>query len=162
MNKKIQDKIKTMNNLLYKGCEIEQYIGLKETCEVVPASSLICKENSDFTSEPDQRSIEYNSIKTNSYEDLLEDMVKKRFAEHKRIRTVRRIVSSGRAKRNQLWTDNGCCCDDLFVDPVGDVYSCGCRKHKFGNVINGIDTYKIQEWYDWRGVGFGECAFTRR
>lgn len=101
-------------------------------------------------------------LSIDDYHDQIEDMVKKRFTEHNRIRTVRRIVPSGRAKRNYLWIDNGCCCDDLFVDPVGDVFSCGCRKHKFGNVSDGIDTFEIQGWYDGHNVGFGECVFTKR
>ena len=65
--------------------------------------------------------------------------------DYREIRTVERIIKSGRALK---WgTDESCCCDTLFVEPDGKLWACGCRKESFGTVFapaipddyNGID-----------------------
>lgn len=54
------------------------------------------------------------------------------------IRTVKSIAPVGRAAEpaRGITTsqDNPCCCETLLVDPIGDVYSCGCKHTKLGNV----------------------------
>jgi len=59
------------------------------------------------------------------------------------IMTNYTMAASGRATKFGLPV---CCCDDIFVLPDGDVYGCGCFKHRFGNVLTG---YEIPDWYDW-------------
>ena len=46
------------------------------------------------------------------------------------------VINVGRAKRNQLGMDDKTCvCDDLFIDPDGNLFSCGCKKEQFGTVF---------------------------
>ena len=46
------------------------------------------------------------------------------------------VINVGRAKRNQLGMNfKDCVCDDLFCDPDGNIFSCGCKKEKFGTVF---------------------------
>jgi hypothetical protein len=49
-----------------------------------------------------------------------------------------RITPHGRAVENQMALQDDeqheCCCDGLFIVPNGDVFQCGCRKKKLGNV----------------------------
>lgn len=58
-------------------------------------------------------------------------------------RTVNRILNVGRAKINNIWNEKGCTCPELFLDPDGVLFSCGCRKEKFGT----IDDPKIPDEY---------------
>lgn len=63
------------------------------------------------------------------------------------VRTVKTIIPIGRARENAAdwdmplqpknWTQ--CACEDLFIDPRGDIWSCGCRHTKLGNVLDGFD-----------------------
>lgn len=39
----------------------------------------------------------------------------------------------------------GCCCETPLVDVVGDVFSCGCKHTKIGNVVTDTSFY---DWYD--------------
>lgn len=49
------------------------------------------------------------------------------------VRTVSRIIKAGRARK---WGDREACgCDELFVDPGGKVWRCGCRKQQYGTVF---------------------------
>jgi sulfatase maturation enzyme AslB (radical SAM superfamily) len=55
------------------------------------------------------------------------------------IRTVENIQPVGRAAepaRGIPITVVGapCCCEDLLVDPFGNVFSCGCKIHLLGNI----------------------------
>lgn len=38
-----------------------------------------------------------------------------------------------------------CCCDDLTIDPKGDIWSCACKKDKLGNVA---DSNLDLSWWD--------------
>lgn len=66
------------------------------------------------------------------------------------IRTVAEIMPQGRAVENGIATrDGGCCCEDLFVRPNGDVHACGCLDSpKVGDVHSGVDSEK-----DWAQFG---------
>lgn len=44
------------------------------------------------------------------------------------------IANAGRARDDGMGTDNHCVCDDLFVAPNGDIFSCGCQVERFGTV----------------------------
>jgi len=47
------------------------------------------------------------------------------------------VMEQGRAKRTGSFTSNrkdDCVCDDWVIQPNGDVYTCGCLKHKAGTV----------------------------
>jgi len=64
------------------------------------------------------------------------------------VRTVPYISPNGRGKHHQF--DNqrqpgvnfDCACDTMLVDPMGDVWACGCKKAKVGSIFNpnGIDS----------------------
>lgn len=73
------------------------------------------------------------------------------------VRTVKTIVPVGRAIQfsNALpmqpkeWSQ--CCCEDLLIDPRGDIWSCGCRHTKLGNVLNGFDMSTYDREYAHEG-----------
>ena len=48
--------------------------------------------------------------------------------------TSHNVIAVGRAE-NWGWSD-ACICDDLFVDPAGRIWACGCQKEQFGTVDN--------------------------
>lgn len=59
-------------------------------------------------------------------------------------RTVHEIRPVGRAAEpargiqlNKLGLE--CCCEDMLVDPFGNVFSCGCKTHLLGNVFEDWD-----------------------
>lgn len=56
------------------------------------------------------------------------------------------ICKAGRAETNQFWNIEDCCCDDLFIDPTGTVWACGCQDMKFGTVQDGFDAPKEYPW----------------
>jgi sulfatase maturation enzyme AslB (radical SAM superfamily) len=69
------------------------------------------------------------------------------------IRTVTRILNVGRARRNQINTENETCpCDELFVVPSGKLYACGHRRRQHGTVFDP----EIPEQYE-----SGECPHRR-
>ena len=53
--------------------------------------------------------------------------------DRREIRSVTRISKAGRAK-NWGNTDE-CACDEPFIDPAGNVWQCGCKLEKLGNVL---------------------------
>lgn len=55
------------------------------------------------------------------------------------------VMGIGRAKKNGIadFKPNDCVCETLFIDPDGDVFSCGCRTHKIGDIF---DT-SFMDWY---------------
>ena len=67
-----------------------------------------------------------------------------------------RVVKSGRAARTGVWNEEGCCCEDILVDPNGNIWSCGCKKLLLGHVLKGwnaagerLNTYSdYEEWED--------------
>lgn len=48
--------------------------------------------------------------------------------------TSHNVIAVGRAE-DWGWSD-ACICDDLFVDPAGRIWACGCQKEQFGTVDN--------------------------
>jgi hypothetical protein len=52
------------------------------------------------------------------------------------IRSVSRILARGRGTKVPGAVDE-CACDDTLIDPKGDVYLCGCKNVKIGDVFNG-------------------------
>lgn len=45
-----------------------------------------------------------------------------------------RIVKQGRAEKNEIWSETGCACDTLFIDPEGCIWNCGCKQVQFGTI----------------------------
>ena len=45
------------------------------------------------------------------------------------------VQNAGRAAKNGLGKNGGCCCEAIFVTPNGDFYQCGCRKTRLGNIL---------------------------
>ncbi len=51
------------------------------------------------------------------------------------IRTVERILPVGRAVEKNVATESdGCCCEDLLVDPEGRIWACGCKTIQLGTL----------------------------
>lgn len=56
------------------------------------------------------------------------------------VRSVSWINPVGRAVEHknefdQLHAEDTCCCETVLVDPLGNVFSCGCKTHLLGNVF---------------------------
>ena len=53
--------------------------------------------------------------------------------DHRNIRhNCYSVIATGRAKS---WGNRQiCCCDSLFITPLGNVFACGCKTKKLGNV----------------------------
>lgn len=71
------------------------------------------------------------------------------------IRTVTRILARGRGKKI-FGAEDECACNDTFVDPKGDVYLCGCKNVKLGNVFDGWEM--PEEYPDGTGFDSGTCG----
>lgn len=55
------------------------------------------------------------------------------------IRNNTKIINVGRAKKNgigQIDPDESCPCDNLFIDPDGNIFNCGCKQTQFGTVFD--------------------------
>ena len=96
------------------------------------------------------------------YHEDIDDSVVDGFTAIKAVNEVTRMASSGRAKFFYE-SEKRCACPDLFVDPKGNVFSCGCRKHKFGNILeDSLDWRSIDSWYESKGASVNECVFAER
>lgn len=66
------------------------------------------------------------------------------------------VVRQGRAIRTQVWQEEGCGCEGLMVDPLGNIWSCGCKKLLLGHVLTGWNevgerrrtAYRHERWND--------------
>lgn len=47
-----------------------------------------------------------------------------------------KVLARGRG-RNIPGAVDECACDEVLVDPAGDVWACGCKAEKWGNVLTG-------------------------
>lgn len=58
------------------------------------------------------------------------------------IRSVSRIINTGRAVNNsnlihEYFKDNNTCpCEDSFIDPIGNIFACGCKTLQLGHVLD--------------------------
>jgi len=50
------------------------------------------------------------------------------------IREMRTVFDVGRAKRRNLGGEKRCVCPELFVDPQGTLWGCGCRTVRLGTL----------------------------
>jgi len=62
------------------------------------------------------------------------------------------VLARGRG-RNIPGAVDGCACADLLVDPAGDVWACGCKTMRIGNVLTG---YQVPDDFE-----PGTCTATR-
>lgn len=75
------------------------------------------------------------------------------------------VMRQGRAIKTRVWSEDRCGCDGLLVDPLGNIWSCGCKKLLLGHVLTGwnvagqrrAEAYKHERWDD---IGIDECYFT--
>lgn len=70
-------------------------------------------------------------------------------------RTVSKILARGRGKKI-AGAEDECACTETFVDPKGDVYMCGCKNVKLGDVFNGWEM--PSEYPDGEYVDGGTCG----
>ena len=85
------------------------------------------------------------------------------------IRDVSHVVKrQGRAIRTSAWVEEGCACDGIMVDPDGDIFTCGCKKLKIGNVHTGYNeagerhrSYRDEDGR-WEDIYRDECLFTSK
>lgn len=108
------------------------------------------------------------------YHDAIDDRVHMAFSDlgssdsdMRAIRDVSYTVKKrGRAVRTSTWAEEGCACEVIMVDPDGDIFTCGCRKLKIGNVHTGYNDAGERHreiTYDgglWDGVDVDSCLFT--
>ena len=84
------------------------------------------------------------------------------------LRAVRnvnhKIVRAGRAIRTRTWQKEGCICEDIMVDPDGNIWSCGCKKLLLGHVLRGwnaagkrFNSYMDHE--EWEELYTDSCLF---
>ena len=87
------------------------------------------------------------------------------------LREVRNVAGkvfrSGRAKRTGVWNEEGCCCEDIFVDPNGNIWSCGCKKLLLGHVLSGWNAvgerHASRYQHDrWSEIDDFQCLFTNQ
>jgi len=97
------------------------------------------------------------SSSRDGYHDEVDPKVEKAFkAAGQEIRVVRTIFASGRAAE---WGEPGCACEDLVVDPNGDVRACGCQDAPvLGNVLTGFDIGKYCHGECWKSEANNEDA----
>lgn len=59
------------------------------------------------------------------------------------------VIGIGRALKKGIasYKKDECCCDTLFIDPDGDMYSCGCQHTKLGHILD-WNVPEIMENYD--------------
>ena len=108
------------------------------------------------------------------YHDQIDDRARKAFSNlrssYNDMRAIRdvsyKVKKRGRAVRTSTWAEEGCACEGIMVDPDGDIFTCGCRKLKIGNVHTGYNeagNRHIEVVYDggiWDGVAVDSCLFT--
>ena len=110
------------------------------------------------------------------YHDQIDDRARKAFSnlrssynDMRAIRDVSYTVKKrGRAVRTSTWAEEGCACEGIMVDPDGDIFTCGCRKLKIGNVHTGYNEAgdrhinKREEDDRWGDIYASDCLFTAR
>lgn len=67
------------------------------------------------------------------------------------------VLAAGRANDNDLGTEIGCCCTTMLINPLGDLYACGCQLEQYGSILTGyvIPDYHIDHGY--KCLGNTEC-----
>lgn len=105
-----------------------------------------------------KRGVVHAELSLDAWHERVDDAVVRAFESNKAIRTVHSISRSGRGK-NISGSKQFCICDDLFVDPHGNLFSCGCKKHKFGNVMDLNSLSVVNDFYYKNEVALGECMF---
>lgn len=76
------------------------------------------------------------------------------------------VKKRGRATKTGVWAEEGCACDGVMVDPDGDIFTCGCRRLKIGNVHTGYneagERYKdiMDDGWIWDGITVDSCLFS--
>ncbi len=102
-------------------------------------------------------------VSKDEYHDPIDERVYKAFTvsrnisghrdehDYRDIRDVTdKVIPKGRAKNWGTNTYATCACPSLLVDPLGNVYPCGCKKTRLGNIHDGTFTAFADEFQ-------GEC-----
>jgi len=90
------------------------------------------------------------ALSQDSYHEPIEEKVIEAFKvdprrQHDRdFREIRNVddhvIKAGRAETEQEWQrENDCVCNELFVDPKGNIWRCGCKEELLGHVSTGYD-----------------------
>ena len=74
---------------------------------------------------------------------------------HPHIREVRKVVNAGKLKHLKEGDEfegyevmDRCICEGLLIDVWGNVWECGCKLNKLGNVMTGVDHEKLSAAWD--------------
>ena len=108
------------------------------------------------------------------YHDQINDRAREAFSKlgssENDMRAIRdtsyTVKKKGRAIRTSTWAEEGCACDGVMVDPDGDIFTCGCRRLKIGNVSTGYNEagkrYKdiMDDGWIWDGIAVDSCLFS--
>lgn len=108
------------------------------------------------------------------YHDQIDDRARKAFSDLRSsdndMRAIRdvsyTVKKKGRAIRTSTWAEEGCACNGVMVDPDGDIFTCGCRKLKIGNVHTGYneagERYNeiVNDGLIWDGIAVDSCLFS--
>lgn len=109
-----------------------------------------------------KRGILSASLSLDAYHETIDEKVVKAFAKSNKkfnyfqtnddfdlrgIRTVHRIIASGRGK-NISGSEKSCICPELIIEPDGTIYACACQTKSFGTVFD----YSIPNDYS-----YGDC-----
>lgn len=66
--------------------------------------------------------------------------------DYRNIRTARTIMAKGRGK-HIAGSKNMCACDSPLIDPMGNVYPCGCKKTNLGHISNFVMHEQLMQGY---------------
>ena len=76
----------------------------------------------------------YAELSQDEWHDPIDPKVIREFMQNAGMRTVRHIKSVGRGK-GVAGSSYGCCCETMLVDPEGSIWSCGCKRVRWGTVF---------------------------
>ena len=76
-----------------------------------------------------------------------------------------KVMRQGRAVKTGTWSEEGCGCDGIVVDPLGNIWSCGCKKLLLGHVLTGWNEAgkRRRAYYQynrWSEIDVESCYFT--
>jgi MoaA/NifB/PqqE/SkfB family radical SAM enzyme len=134
----------TLHPLLFDFIGLAKSRGIEDVC-VITNGKLA--EEARYLYILTEQNIIHASLSEDFYHERVDHDVYEMFSKKNRLHQVSRISNNGRAKENDLYTEDSCLCPDLTINPNGVIYACACLKHSFGTVLRPM----IPDWYEWEG-----------